>query len=96
MTVHYWAGHINVETTLQTGDIATWAAGWLTRAENAEQRGKRLIVFEVPANEVLIAVGTIEGVLQSELGMLQQTTGTIDEIFDTGFLHDLMMPPDGG
>jgi hypothetical protein len=95
MKAHYWAGFVTVNTISQHTDVRTWALHWLQRAQIAENKGNELVIFEVPTNNRLNAIEAIEGLLQSELGMMGSLTGSgSDGYINMGWVDALMMPPD--
>jgi len=96
MNAKYWAGFISVNTILQHKNIATWAVHWLRRAEQAEKKGKELVIFEIPVNDRLHALEAIEGTLQHEYDLLQVSVdpGTENHL-NSLFIQAIMMPPDG-
>ena len=66
MTFKFWAGTITPAIIAQQ-EISTWALQWANRAAEADRQGKQLIVFEVPKNDLLFAVGSIEGCLMQDI-----------------------------
>jgi hypothetical protein len=95
MTVQHWAGRITTEIIQQT-TILSWAAQWLQRADNAEQRGNELVVFEVPQKGFSQAVGMLEKELQNEFELMPHSAGPgLEEPINLSFLHAIMMPSDG-
>lgn len=66
MTVKYWAGSITAEI-IQSTSIHTWGLAWLIRAQKAEQAGNKLVVLEVPKDELTSFTGTTDPELEKYL-----------------------------
>jgi hypothetical protein len=88
MNLHYWAGYITPEIIAQHKDIEVWAKEWLQRANLAQRAGNELIVFEMPKNELLYTVATVETVVQKIHPI--PPPGVDPMLFDLSFYKALM------
>lgn len=61
MHLQHWIGFISGDTVTDT-----WVS-WLERAATAEKRGNRLIVLEVPKNDLLFFSGEASDMLEPQL-----------------------------
>lgn len=68
MIVNYWAGIIAADQILP--HPKHWAMVWANRAREAQGRGHRLVVFEVPDKQHAVVITEFEERLQDEFGNL--------------------------
>lgn len=83
MLLHYWAGYISPEIISQHKNIEVWANEWLKRAKLAQASGNELIVFEMPKNELIYTVASVESALQKHFPI--PPPGVDPMLFDLSF-----------
>lgn len=89
MILQYWAGMISPKIILlKTDSLEAWANDWLKRAQQAEKAGNKLIVFEIPENELLYDVASLDAVLQRHNPVASKRIDPM--LFDLSFYKALM------
>lgn len=77
------AGYISSESFQQHPTIIGWVTHWFDKARDAEAKGNKLVVIEVPVNDLSYALWEGAGALSGDwIGALPELIMPIDDIHE--------------